>query len=181
VIASSTRDLSQELAEGRFREDLYYRLNVVPIAVPALRERREDIPLLVEFFTLQAGETTGHAPRTIAPDAMAALQAYEWPGNVRELRNIVERMLIMAPDGPSHQIGMDMLPGEVTGRITETNNFPAQGEIIGLPLRDARGVFEREYLIAQLDRFNGNISKTADFVGMERSALHRKLKSLGIH
>ncbi len=180
VIASSTRDLTHELSEGRFREDLYYRLNVVPIVVPSLRERRDDIPLLTDFFTAQAGENAGHGRRTIAADTIAALQTYDWPGNVRELRNVVERMLIMAPDDSSISIGPDMLPAEVTGRISEASNFPAQAEIIGLQLRDAREVFEREYLVAQLDRFDGNISKTAEFIGMERSALHRKLKSLGI-
>ena len=181
VVASSTRDLTLELSEGRFREDLYYRLNVVPITVPSLRERRDDIPLLAEFFIEQARDNVGHGHRTIASDAIATMQAYDWPGNVRELRNVVERMLIMAPGGSSVPIGSDMLPAEVTGRITEATNFPAQAEIIGLPLRHAREVFEREYLVTQLDRFDGNISKTAEFVGMERSALHRKLKSLGIH
>lgn len=180
VIASTTRDLAVELAEGRFREDLYYRLNVVPIDLPSLQERREDIPLLTEFFIDQAGDNAGHARRALGADAIATLQAYDWPGNVRELRNVVERLLIMAPGDPSEPIGSEMLPAEVTGRITESNNFPGQGEIIGLPLRDAREVFEREYLAAQLNRFDGNISKTAEFVGMERSALHRKLKSLGI-
>lgn len=181
VIASSTRDLTQELSDGRFREDLYYRLNVVPIAVPPLLSRRDDIPLLVDFFAAQAGESAGHGTRTVAADTIAALQTYDWPGNVRELRNVVERMLIMAPDDSSVPIGPEMLPAEVTGRISVTNNLPAQAKIIGLQLRDAREIFEREYLVAQLDRFDGNISRTAEFVGMERSALHRKLKSLGIH
>ncbi len=181
VIASSTRDLAQELNEGRFREDLYYRLNVVPINVPPLRERRKDIPMLAEFFIDQATEDSGSANRTLTPEALATLQSYDWPGNVRELRNVVERLLIMAPGGASHPIGPDMLPAEVTGRINEANNFSAQAEVIGLPLRDAREVFEKEYLAAQLDRFDGNISKTAEFIGMERSALHRKLRSLGIH
>jgi len=181
VIASSTRDLAIELAEGRFREDLYYRLNVVPIEIPPLQNRREDIPLLTDFFIKNTEDGAGHSHRTLGPDAIATLQAYDWPGNVRELRNVVERLLIMAPGDASVPIGSDLLPAEVTGRITETNNFPGQGEIIGLPLRDAREVFEREYLLAQLNRFDGNISKTAEFVGMERSALHRKLKSLGIN
>ncbi|MBT7146548.1 MAG: sigma-54-dependent Fis family transcriptional regulator, partial [Rhodospirillales bacterium] len=117
----------------------------------------------------------------IGLDAIAALQTYSWPGNVRELRNIVERMLIMAPDDQSASIGVDMLPAEITGKIDSANGFPAHSEIIGLPLRDAREAFERDYMTAQLDRFDGNISRTAEFVGMERSALHRKLKSLGIN
>lgn len=182
VIASSTRDLTLELSEGRFREDLYYRLNVVPIGVPPLRDRRKDIPLLAEFFIEQARDNSGSGQRIISPEAMATLQSYDWPGNVRELRNVVERLLIMAPGDTSQPIGSDMLPAEVTGRVNDANNtFSAQTEVIGLPLRDAREVFEREYLAAQLDRFDGNISKTAEFVGMERSALHRKLRSLGIH
>ncbi len=181
VIASSTRDLAQELQEGRFREDLYYRLNVVPINVPPLCDRRKDIPLLTAFFIEQAMESSGHGSREISPEAMAALQTYQWPGNVRELRNVVERLLIMAPGGPLHPIGSDMLPGEVTGRVSEASNFSTHTEVIGLPLRDAREVFERDYLAAQLERFDGNISKTAEFIGMERSALHRKLKSLGIN
>ena len=180
VIASSTHDLAQELQEGRFREDLYYRLNVVPINVPPLCDRRKDIPLLTTFFIEQAMESSGHGNRTISPEAMAALQAYHWPGNVRELRNVVERLLIMTPGDPLHPIGSDMLPGEVTGRVTEASRFSTQTEVIGLPLRDAREVFERDYLASQLERFDGNISKTAEFIGMERSALHRKLKSLGI-
>lgn len=181
VIASTTKDLANELAEGRFREDLYYRLNVVPIEVPPLQDRRDDIPLLTDFFIKQAGEVAGHGRRILGTDAIATMQAYDWPGNVRELRNVVERLLIMAPGDASVPIGVDLLPAEVTGRITETNDFPGQGKIIGLPLRDAREVFEREYLATQLNRFDGNISKTAEFVGMERSALHRKLKSLGIN
>jgi len=181
VIASSTRDLAQELHEGRFREDLYYRLNVVPINVPPLCDRRKDIPLLTEFFIEQTVESSGRSNRRISPEAMAALQAYNWPGNVRELRNVVERMLIMAPGDPLHPIGPDMLPAEVTGRETGSRNLSVQTEVVGLPLRDAREVFERDYLAMQLERFDGNISKTAEFVGMERSALHCKLKSLGIH
>lgn len=154
---------------------------MVPIDLPSLRERLDDIPLLTEFFIDQAREADGRVHRSIAPDALATLQAYDWPGNVRELRNVIERLLIMAPGDSSNPIGSDMLPAEITDRITETSNIPGQAETIGLPLRGAREVFEREYLSAQLDRFDGNISKTAEFIGMERSALHRKLKSLGIH
>lgn len=181
VIASTTRDLVEEIAEGNFREDLYYRLNVVPIIVPSLIERRDDIPDLTNHFVAQAAENSGQSARSIGPDSIAALQTYNWPGNVRELRNIVERMLIMAPGESSVPIGIDMLPAEITGKIGSSNGFPGHAEIIGLPLRDAREAFEREYLAAQLVRFDGNISRTAEFVGMERSALHRKLKSLGIN
>jgi two-component system nitrogen regulation response regulator NtrX len=181
VVASSNRDLAAEMASGRFREDLYYRLNVVPIRLPPLRERRDDIPLLARFFMRRSAEAAGLPLREIGEDAMAALQAYDWPGNVRELRNIVERLLIMAPGDAKQPIRADMLPPEI-GAITPTVlRWDKGGEIMSLPLREAREVFEREYLLAQVTRFAGNISRTASFVGMERSALHRKLKSLGVN
>ncbi len=181
VIASTTRDLSVELAEGRFREDLYYRLNVVPLVVPSLKERRDDIPTLAQHFLEQAAITTGQPVRKIGTDAIAALQAYDWPGNVRELRNVVERLMIMVPGDISTPIGFNMLPAEVIGKVSSESGLSDHAETIGLPLRDAREVFERDYLVTQLNRFDGNISRTAEFVGMERSALHRKLKSLGVH
>lgn len=181
VIASTTRDLGQELSDGNFREDLYYRLNVVPVVVPALIERRDDIPDLTRHFIEQAAEQSGQQVRTMGPDAVAALQAYSWPGNVRELRNVVERILIVASSDPSTPIGIDSMPGEITGRINASQTFPGRTEVIGLPLRDARGIFEREYLVAQMERFGGNISRVAEFIGMERSALHRKLKNLGLN
>jgi two-component system nitrogen regulation response regulator NtrX len=182
VIATTTRNLSDELDGGRFREDLYYRLNVVPIIVPSLKERREDIPELTQHFMEQSAEASGQPYRTLSADAFTTLQAYDWPGNVRELRNIVERLLIMTPGDHNVPISIDMLPTEMTG-ITPASDtkFPAQAEIMGLPLRDAREKFEREYLVAQLERLDGNISRTAEYIGMERSALHRKLKSLGIN
>lgn len=180
VIAATTRDLASEIRNGRFREDLYYRLSVVPLRVPALKERRQDIPLLATFFMERAAELSGQRGRRISEDAMAALQAHDWPGNVRELRNIIERMLIMAPGGPDDPIRADMLPGELEARFQAARGTDRSAEIMGLPLRDAREIFEREYLLAQVTRFGGNISRTAAFVGMERSALHRKLKSLGI-
>jgi two-component system nitrogen regulation response regulator NtrX len=180
VIAATTRDLASEIRNGRFREDLYYRLSVVPLRVPALKERRQDIPLLATYFMERAAELSGQRGRRISEDAMAALQAHEWPGNVRELRNIIERMLIMAPGGPDDPIRADMLPGELEARFQAARGTDRSAEIMGLPLRDAREIFEREYLLAQVTRFGGNISRTAAFVGMERSALHRKLKSLGI-
>ncbi len=180
VIATTTRDLPSEIETGQFREDLYYRLNVVPVAIPSLTERREDVPLLAEHFMTRAAALAGRPPRTMAKDAIAALQAHPWPGNVRELRNVVERLLIMAPGDDDQPIGSDMLPAEMTGATPFAGGFRGAGEMLGVPLREARETFERDYLVAQLDRFAGNISRTAEFVGMERSALHRKLKSLGI-
>ncbi len=181
VIASSNRDLPSQIEEGRFREDLYYRLNVVPIRVPALIERREDIPVLSRHFMARAAEAQGLPSREIGEDAMAALQAYHWPGNVRQLRNVVDWLLIMASGDSSSPIRADMLPPEIGAIAPAVVKWDRGGEIMGLPLRDARELFEREYLLAQVNRFGGNISRTAEFVGMERSALHRKLKSLGVH
>jgi two-component system nitrogen regulation response regulator NtrX len=181
VIASTNRDLTAEIELGRFRQDLFYRLSVVPLKMPALRERREDIPLLARHFMQRTSESAGLPIRIFGEDAMAALQAYDWPGNVRQLRNTVEWLLIMAAGDASEPIRADMLPPEI-GAITPTVlKWEKGGEIMGLPLREAREVFEREYLLAQVTRFGGNISRTASFVGMERSALHRKLKSLGVH
>ncbi|NQW00127.1 MAG: sigma-54-dependent Fis family transcriptional regulator [Rhodospirillales bacterium] len=181
VIAATTKSIPEAIASGRFREDLYYRLNVVPLEIPSLNARREDIESLAGHFMAQAAASTGQAPRKIGNDALAALQTYIWPGNVRELRNVIERMLIMAPGTPSQAIGISGLPPEIGADAPISRAASDQNqEIMGLPLRDAREVFEREYLNAQIVRFGGNISKTAEFVGMERSALHRKLKSLGI-
>ncbi len=180
VVAAATRDIGEEIKAGRFREDLFYRLSVVPIEVPSLRERRDDIPVLAGFFMERAQDATGLTPRKLGADAVAALQAYDWPGNVRELRNVIERMLIMAPGGPNDPIGADMLPSEIVSRTPAPGGWDGNGEIMGLPLREAREIFEKEYLRSQVDRFSGNISRTAAFIGMERSALHRKLKSLGI-
>ena len=180
VVAASTADLAEEIDAGRFREDLFYRLNVVPIEVPPLKQRPDDIPLLAQHFMERAATATGRPHREVNADALAALQAYSWPGNVRELRNVIERLLIMAPDDPSKSIGIDMLPPEINADTSVSGNMEGKMEIMGLPLRDAREIFEREYLMAQVTRFGGNISKTAEFIGMERSALHRKLKSLGV-
>ncbi len=180
VVAASSKDLNVEMAEGRFREDLFYRLSVVPIDLPALFERREDIPYLANYFMNKTAQVLGHSPRTFSEEALAAMQAYDWPGNVRELRNVVERILIMAPGTPDQLIKVDMLPREVTTSDSETLNWDPTSEIMSLPLREAREIFEREYLNTQISRFGGNISKTASFVGMERSALHRKLKSLNL-
>jgi two-component system nitrogen regulation response regulator NtrX len=181
VIASSSGDLQAEVAEGKIRQDLYYRLSVVPIQVPPLTERREDIPLLANHFLAHAAEVSGTPLRTLGEDAMAALQAYSWPGNVRQLRNAMEWVLIMAAGDASEAIRADMLPPEITSATPNVLRWEKGGEIMGLPLRDAREMFEREYLLAQVTRFGGNISRTANFIGMERSALHRKLKLLGVH
>ncbi|MGE0093605.1 MAG: sigma-54-dependent transcriptional regulator [Alphaproteobacteria bacterium] len=180
VLATTSKDLKEEIAEGRFREDLFYRLNVVPVRVGPLRERREDIPLLAKFFMERAAEVAGVPPREIGMDAMAALQAYEWPGNVRQLRNVIDWLLIMAPGDARDVIRADMLPPEIGAIASPVVGWNKSDEIMGLPLREAREIFEREYLMAQVTRFGGNISRTASFVGMERSALHRKLKSLGV-
>ncbi len=180
VVASSTRDLAQAIADGRFREDLFYRLSVVPIEMPALFKRREDIPALARHFMERAATATGQPLRALGDDAVAALQAHDWPGNVRELRNTIERLLIMAPGDHSDPIRADALPAEIGASAGVALGWDKGGEIMALPLREARELFERQYLMAQVERFGGNISRTATFVGMERSALHRKLKSLGI-
>jgi two-component system nitrogen regulation response regulator NtrX len=181
VIASTNKDLAAEMGAGRFREDLFYRLNVVPIRVSPLRDRREDIPVLAGHFMERAAGAAGLPARGLSDDAIAALQAYDWPGNVRQLRNVVEWLLIMAPGEPSMQIKADMLPPELGAVVPATLKGDRSAEIMALPLREARELFERQYLLAKVTRFGGNISRTAAFVGMERSALHRKLKSLGVH
>lgn len=180
VVAASSKDLAAEIAAGRFREDLFYRLSVVPIRVPPLRDRRDDIPALASYFMARSAEAAGLPAREFGDDALAALQSYDWPGNVRQLRNAVDWMLIMAPGEPRDVLRADMLPAEIGAIAPTVVKWDKGGEIMGLPLRDAREVFEREYLLAQVTRFGGNISRTAAFVGMERSALHRKLKSLGV-
>jgi len=181
VVASSSTDLQAEIATGKIRQDLYYRLSVVPIKIPPLTERREDIPLLAEHFLARAAEVSGMPMRALGEDAMAALQAYSWPGNVRQLRNAMEWVLIMATGEATEPVRADMLPPEITSSTPSVLRWEKGGEIMGLPLRDAREMFEREYLLAQVTRFGGNISRTAHFIGMERSALHRKLKLLGVH
>jgi len=177
VVSSTNRDLAAEIEAGTFREELYHRLNVVPIEVPSLEDRREDIPLLAEYFIGALNKAQGLPLRKLAEDARALLQTMLWPGNVRQLKNVVERVLIL---------------GENTGDITakelpsgddapaEEGRIVLSGGLATLPLREARELFEREYLLTQINRFGGNISRTASFVGMERSALHRKLKSLGV-
>src|SRR3954470_12061514 len=180
IVSSTARNLEEEIAAGHFREDLYHRLSVVPIRVPALSERREDIPELIDYFMEQISATTGLPKRQIGQDAMAVLQSHVWPGNVRQLRNNVERVMILAAGGPEVIITADMLPPDVGSMVPAMPTSNNGEHIMGLPLREAREVFERDYLIAQISRFSGNISRTAEFVGMERSALHRKLKALGV-
>lgn len=181
VVSATARDLMTEIAEGRFREDLFYRLNVVPVAIPPLTERREDIPPLVDHFVAHyAAERRVPTPE-VAPDAMVALQSHEWPGNVRQLRNVVEATVILAPGDRIGRIDIDLLPTEVLGRRNGDGEGAGATAMMGAPLKEARETFEREYLRIQIRRFSGNISRTAHFIGMERSALHRKLKLLGIH
>jgi two-component system, NtrC family, nitrogen regulation response regulator NtrX len=180
IVSSTGRNLEADVAAGRFREDLYHRLSVVPIRVPPLAERREDVPVLVEYFIEQISHATGLPKRRVGEDAIAVLQSHDWPGNVRQLRNNVERLMILAGGEPDAVINANMLPQDVGSMVPSMPNGNGGEQLMGLPLRDAREVFEREYLLAQISRFGGNISRTAEFVGMERSALHRKLKALGI-
>jgi two-component system nitrogen regulation response regulator NtrX len=180
VISTTSQNLVKAIEAGAFREDLYHRLNVVPLKVPALSERREDIPALVAQFMEILSESAGHSKLEIDADAMAALQGHDWPGNVRQLRNVIERVLIMAHGEEGAQINLDSLPTELSRRTTEFVGSNGKGIVMSVPLRQAREAFEREYLKVQITRFSGNISRTAVFIGMERSALHRKLKSLGI-
>ena len=180
IISSSSRDLAEEIAAGRFREDLFHRLSVVPIRVPSLSERREDVPELISFFMEQISGATGLPRRRIAEDAMAVLQSHDWPGNVRQLRNNVERLMILTHTDPDQEVTSEMLPTEIGALVPTTPNGSGGEKLMSLALREAREIFEREYLVAQIARFSGNISRTAEFIGMERSALHRKLKSLGI-
>jgi two-component system nitrogen regulation response regulator NtrX len=179
VISSTSSDLRNEIAAGKFREDLYHRLNVVPVRVPPLSERRDDIPLMVQHFMKRLSAASGLPMREIGDDAMAVLQAHNWPGNVRQLRNVVERLLILAIDDAAQAISADLLPSDL-GASAQWGGAGRSDLVISLPLREAREIFERDYLIAQINRFGGNISRTAAFIGMERSALHRKLKSLGV-
>lgn len=180
VISATSRDLIAEIAEGRFREDLYHRLNVVPLSMASLSERREDIPLLAQSFLDSMAAAAGRQRLEFNTDALAALQSYDWPGNVRQLKNIVERVLIMGPEEPGGVIKAEDLPQEIRSGAGAMMASPGNSSIMTTPLREAREAFEREYLKVQINRFSGNISRTAAFIGMERSALHRKLKSLGL-
>ena len=177
VIATSNRDLAAEVAQGRLRQDLFYRLNVVPLEMAPLRQRREDIPLLVNHFLQRYAAQAGINPPEVAEDAMAVLQAYDWPGNVRELRNIVERLSILAPGENAATLRASALPPELCKDAPVISHFEKGDAMMSLPLREARDMFEREYLLAQMRRFGNNISQTAQFIGMDRSTLHRKIKT----
>jgi two-component system nitrogen regulation response regulator NtrX len=180
IISSTSRDLAEAITEGRFREDLFHRLSVVPVRVPSLAERREDIPELVQYFLKSAAASMGVPPRRVGSDAMAVLESHDWPGNIRQLRNNVERLMILALGDPNAEISASMLPAEVGALVPAVPSGIGGEKLLSLPLREAREAFERDYLVAQISRFGGNISRTAEFIGMERSALHRKLKSLGV-
>jgi two-component system nitrogen regulation response regulator NtrX len=180
IISSTARNVEAEIAAGKFREDLFHRLSVVPIRVPALAERRDDIPILIDYFMDQISQSTGLPKRKIGADALAVLQSHDWPGNVRQLRNNVERLMILAGGEPEAVISASMLPQDVGSMVPSMPAGNGGEHLMGMPLREAREAFEREYLKAQISRFNNNISRTAEFVGMERSALHRKLKALGM-
>jgi len=180
IVSSTARNIEAEIGAGRFREDLYHRLSVVPIRVPSLAERRDDIPVLIGHFMDQISLATGLPKRKIGADAMAVLQSHDWPGNVRQLRNNVERLMILAGGEPDAIISASMLPQDVGSMVPSMPAGNGGEHLMGMPLREAREAFEREYLKAQISRFGGNISRTAEFVGMERSALHRKLKALGM-
>jgi two-component system nitrogen regulation response regulator NtrX len=181
IVASSSRNLQEAITNGNFREDLYYRLNVVPIAVPPLKQRKDDIPALASHFIKLYSKQSGQPARELSPSAIIALQDYNWPGNVRQLRNVIEWVMIMGGDSKA-PIEKSDLPPEITGDVPSSENSrSAMQDYLLYPLREAREAFEKDYLERQLTRFGGNISKTATFVGMERSALHRKLKSLDIN
>ena len=180
ILSSTAKDLEDHIAEGTFRQDLYHRLGVVPLRVPGLAERREDVPLLVEHFMEQISTASGIPLRPIGDDAMAVLQTHDWPGNIRQLKNNVERLLILARGEPDTVITADLLPAEVGAMLPSLPTAGGGEHLMSVPLREAREIFERDYLQAQIKRFDGNISRTAEFIGMERSALHRKLKTLGL-
>src|ERR1700677_3092178 len=180
IISSTSRDLAQAITDGQFREDLFHRLSVVPIRVPSLAERREDIPELIQYFLKNIAAAMGVPPRRVGSDAMAVLESHDWPGNIRQLRNNVERLMILALGDPNAEISASMLPAEVGALVPAVPSGIGGEKLLSLPLREAREAFERDYLVAQISRFGGNISRTAEFIGMERSALHRKLKSLGV-
>lgn len=180
IVASTSRDLVQAIAQGKFREDLYHRLSVVPIRVPSLSERRDDIPELIDGFMEQMAQSAGMPKRKISDEALAVLQSHDWPGNLRQLRNNVERLMILVSGESDSEITSEMLPQEIGSLVPSTPTGSGGERIMSMPLREAREMFEKEYLVAQINRFGGNISRTAEFIGMERSALHRKLRSLEV-
>ena len=178
VLAATNRDLREEIEAGRFREDLFYRLNVVPVTVPALQARRPDIPELAQHLMERLCRAKGRPASLLAEDALAALQAYEWPGNVWELINVIERLLLNAPAGA--EVRSDAVSAAIGQGTPDLMRWDKAPDVMNQPLREAREAFEREYLFFHLTRFSGNISRTAEFVGMDRAALHRKLKLLGV-
>jgi two-component system, NtrC family, nitrogen regulation response regulator NtrX len=182
IIAASSQNVAAQIEAGEFRSDLFHRLSIVPLPLTPLKERREDVPPLVSVFIDQICRMHNLQRMTIGDDAMAVLQAQEWPGNARQLRNSIERLLILMKDQQpeGNVISAAMLPSDIGEVLPTVGDTDASAHLMSLPLRDAREVFERQYLLAQIERFGGNISKTAEFVGMERSALHRKIKSLGL-
>lgn len=183
VISTATTDLKAAMASGRFREDIYHRLNVVTLEMPPLADRRDDIPSLVDKFLESASIATGYPKRALSPEILAALQAYHWPGNVRELKNVIERLLIVSygfQHSKNDQIPISLLPTDILEKQTKENNIQSNQSLMFNALKDARTTFEREYIQFHLSRFSGNVSRTATFIGMERSALHRKIRLLGL-
>ena len=178
VVSSTTRSLEAETEAGTFRQELYHRLNVVPIDVPSLADRREDVPELAAHFIEAFNKSQGLPLRGLSEEAVAMLQTMAWPGNVRQLKNVIERVLILGAE--KGDISAAEIPGEGQSEDQGEGRVVLSGSLATLPLREARELFEREYLLTQINRFGGNISRTANFVGMERSALHRKLKSLNV-
>jgi two-component system, NtrC family, nitrogen regulation response regulator NtrX len=183
IISSSSQNVAQLIESGQFRSDLFHRLSIVPLHLTPLRERREDVPPLVRLFIEQVCRIHSIKPLTIGEDAVAVLQAQDWPGNARQLRNSIERLLILVKDQAPDDgvITASLLPSDIGEVLPTVGDTDASAHLMSLPLREAREVFERQYLLAQIERFGGNISRTAEFVGMERSALHRKIKSLGLY
>jgi two-component system nitrogen regulation response regulator NtrX len=182
IISASSQNVAQLIEDGSFRSDLFHRLSIVPLQLTPLKERREDVPPLVDLFLDQIARMHNLKSLSIGPDAIAVLQAQDWPGNARQLRNSIERLLILIKDSPPEngQITAQLLPSDIGEVLPTVGDTDESAHLMSLPLREAREVFERQYLLAQIERFGGNISKTAEFVGMERSALHRKIKSLGL-
>ncbi len=180
VIATSSINVEQEIKKGKFKEDLFYRLNVVPIHVKPLVHRQEDIVDLAKYFLEQTCKLYGRPQYILAPETMTALQTYPWPGNIRQLRNIIDWVVIMLPENFQGKITPEMLPPDISASLPTASLRNEAEDVLQMPLRDAREIFEKQYLLSQVARFSGNISQTASFVGMERSALHRKLRALGV-
>jgi two-component system, NtrC family, nitrogen regulation response regulator NtrX len=180
VMASTRFDLEQLAKEGLFNKDLYYRINVMSVTTPSLSERKDDVPALCEYFVKNCIDYQGMSPKTISQELLAELQLCEWPGNVRQLKNTIEHMMNMANVQNTNILTSNLLTEVSNNESTNNNNIISGESIMSLPLREAREIFEKFYLTSQMKRFSGNISKTSSFVGMERSALHRKLKSLSI-